>query len=197
MVGLVLCGGQSSRMGTDKGLIINPKKVTWAQHSFSLLAKLEIPVVISVNNTQYNHYKRIFYGQELIIDSDDLDIQGPLLGLLSAHRKHPSEDIFVLACDMASMDATVLNFLHRHYRQETKKRTSVFTRRNSVEPLCSIYLAKDLEKIYQLHQKGILKNHSLKHCLESLHVDMVDIPEQWDPYFKNYNLPASLAAATW
>src|SRR5687767_3060241 len=105
MIGLVLCGGQSTRMGTDKGLMISPKKITWAQQCFSLLAKLDLHVVLSVNETQHNHYKRIFQWNELILDNPNLDVHGPLLGLLSVHAKYPTEDIFVLACDMVEMNS--------------------------------------------------------------------------------------------
>ena len=197
MIGLVLCGGQSIRVGTDKGLLINTKKITWAQHCFSLLAKLEIPVVISVNSTQYNDYKRIFPLKELIPDNNDLDIHGPLLGLLSVHLKQPAHDIFVLACDMVAMNVVVLNCLYNHYLQHNKKKTCVFTHNNVSEPLCSIYTAKDLEKIYQLHQKGFLEKHSLKHCLENLNISLLDIPFEWEKYFKNFNTPLSINDASW
>ena len=184
-------------MGADKGLLINIKKITWAQNCFSLLAKLEMPVVISVNSTQYNDYKRIFPLQELIADNDDLDIYGPLLGLLSAHLKHSAHDIFVLACDMVAMNAVVLNYLYIHYLQHNKKKTCVFTHNKASEPLCSIYKAKDLEKIYQLHQRGFLQKHSLKYCLENLKIKLVDIPFEWKEYFKNFNTPLSVNDASW
>ena len=196
MIGLVLCGGQSTRMGTDKGLLINTKKVTWAQHCFSMLAKLGIPVVISVNSTQYNHYKRSFLLQELIADNDELNIHGPLLGLLSVHLKHPANDIFVLACDMVAMNAVVLNHLHDFYHQQHKNKTCVFTHNNASEPLCSIYKAKDLKKIYQLHHRGLLQNHSLKYCLENLNIKLVDIPFEWEEHFKNFNTPLSVNDAS-
>ena len=53
MLGVVLCGGQSSRMGTDKGLIkLNAN--TWAQAAVDKMLLLKLKVVLSVNATQYN-----------------------------------------------------------------------------------------------------------------------------------------------
>jgi molybdenum cofactor guanylyltransferase len=51
MLGIVLCGGQSSRMGTDKGLMVNEAR-TWAQTAVDKLTTLLIPVKISVNEKQ-------------------------------------------------------------------------------------------------------------------------------------------------
>ena len=193
MIGLVLCGGQSTRMGTDKGLMISSKKITWAQQCFSLLAKLEIPVVISVNQAQHNHYKRIFPLHELILDNSDLDIHGPLLGLLSVHLRHLRQDIFVLACDMVEMNSVALNYLYNYFLQNNKKESCVFTHDHIAEPLCAIYKAKDLEKIYQLHQKGLLQKHSLKYCIEQIKPEFVPIHPEWKKYFTNFNTKESLS----
>jgi molybdenum cofactor guanylyltransferase len=51
MLGIVLCGGQSSRMGTDKGMIdTNGKR--WASVARDKLATLGIAVKFSVNARQ-------------------------------------------------------------------------------------------------------------------------------------------------
>ncbi len=47
MIGLILCGGQSSRMGSDKGLLKLEAK-TWAQTAIDKMEILHIPVKISV-----------------------------------------------------------------------------------------------------------------------------------------------------
>lgn len=176
-------------MGRDKGLLEYKGQLTWAQHCYSLLAGMEIPVAISLNKSQYDQYKQIFPLEELIVDNDDLAIHGPLIGLLSAHINHPGKDIFVLACDMVAMHSVVLRYLQAVHVQHNKNKTCVFTHNNAPEPLCSIYTAHDLETIYQLHQQGSLQKHSLKYCIENLDTELLDISPEWEGHFKNFNTP--------
>ena len=61
MIGVVLCGGQSRRMVTEKGLLMQAGE-TWArivQHKFSAL---NIPVLFSVNAGQQQAYSNLFGG---------------------------------------------------------------------------------------------------------------------------------------
>src|SRR5688500_7290332 len=105
MLGIILCGGQSSRMGSDKGLLTMNEK-TWAQTSIEKLALLNIPVKISINNKQHPAYASEFSSDDLIVDEPSLAVKGPLLAVLSCHMKHPTEDLFILACDMPLMETT-------------------------------------------------------------------------------------------
>ena len=51
LIGVVLCGGKSSRMGSDKGLLkLNDK--TWAELAVKKMEQLRIPVYVSINETQ-------------------------------------------------------------------------------------------------------------------------------------------------
>jgi len=110
MLGVVLSGGQSSRMGTDKGLIRSESK-TWAQIALDKLAAFQIPVVISVNAKQHVEYQAEFRVEQLLKDNEGLAIRGPLAGLLSVHRRFPKQDLFVLACDMLLMDKSMMEKL--------------------------------------------------------------------------------------
>jgi molybdopterin-guanine dinucleotide biosynthesis protein A len=55
MRGVVLCGGQSSRMGTDKGLLLH-QSITWVQQAISTLTQLNTPVLLSINEQQLIAY---------------------------------------------------------------------------------------------------------------------------------------------
>jgi len=84
MIGVILCGGQSSRMGTDKGLFTWQAN-TWAQTAAGKMAALPLPVIISVNRQQYNHYTAFFSINQLVKDNETIEVKGPLRGILSIH----------------------------------------------------------------------------------------------------------------
>src|SRR5688572_17949633 len=104
MLGIILSGGQSSRMGQDKGLLKLEAK-TWAQTAIDKLSILNFPVKISVNRSQFSQYAEVFSPADLIEDNETLSLKGPLLGVLSAHVHYPDEDLFILACDMPLMES--------------------------------------------------------------------------------------------
>src|SRR5689334_7714680 len=112
MFGMILCGGSSSRMGSDKGLLKLEAK-TWAQTAIDKMTPLKIPVRLSVNQQQYKDYAVVFEAADLIVDAPSLDLHGPLLGVLSCHLQYPQEDLFVLACDMPLMKPGLLKELHQ------------------------------------------------------------------------------------
>ena len=148
MTGVVLCGGQSLRMGADKGLIKHNDFV-WSRHLYNLLASLNMPVVISVNETQLNKYSAIFEKEKLVVDNDFIDIGGPLKGILSVHLKYPEKNLFVLACDMMQMQQEPL----MHLINCVNNNDDAFVYRNNeqLEPLCAIYTSKGLRKLYKLY----------------------------------------------
>ena len=107
MNGVVLCGGESRRMGSDKGLLVKAGK-TWAELAFSNLSGLRIKTAISVNRTQVELYSQIFAFGSLVTDNEILPVKGPLLGLLSVHQEFPAEDLLVVACDMINLKEEIL-----------------------------------------------------------------------------------------
>jgi molybdopterin-guanine dinucleotide biosynthesis protein A len=191
MIGIVLCGGQSSRMGSDKGLLPADDS-TWAQAAVNKLAALEIPVSLSVNELQYNNYATAFSGTEIITDNDSLVLYGPLLGVLSAHLQHPLQNLFILACDMPLMETSVLIDLYNHYLQTDAYDAFVFTNDEEPEPLCGIYCAKGLAAILEMYKTHALTRHSMKFMLEHLNTCYIAIAEEQKKYFKNFNAHADL-----
>ena len=191
MLGIILCGGQSSRMGSDKGLLVLEAK-TWAQTAFDKLATLNIPMRLSVNEKQFADYAKVFAAENLITDGISIDVRGPLLGVLSAHIQNPADDLFLLACDMPLMEPLLLKELYNYYLQNPGTEVYIFTNDNEPEPLCGIYTAKGLSKIIALQKENKLVKHSMKFILNQLSVYTVVLKEEQKKYFRNFNAHAEL-----
>ena len=191
MLGIILCGGQSSRMGSDKGLLIHEAK-TWAQTALEKLAQVNIPIKLSVNEQQQSEYAKVFKPELLIVDDNSLDIRGPLLGVLSAHLQNPDKDLFLLACDLPLMDPNLLKQLFSLYQPAKKYDVYIFTTDKEPEPLCGIYTSKALKKIIALQQQNKLIKHSMKFILSQLIVCEIAAHETQKIYFRNFNAHADL-----
>jgi molybdenum cofactor guanylyltransferase len=191
MTGVILCGGLSSRMGADKGLL-KQEAGTWAQIAFDKLSSLGFPVVFSVNKNQFSSYAAIVSADKLITDDESLLLRGPLLGTLSVHLQLPGEDIFILACDMPLMDIAVLKQLQQAYQTNLQASAFVFTNDNEPEPLCGIYKSQGLDVVLEMYRSKQLVKHSMKFMLD--HIDTFTIPlrEEQKKFFRNFNAHAEL-----
>lgn len=190
MLGVILCGGNSSRMGDDKGLLLSNKK-TWAQWAHEKLALLTLPTVLSIKSKQEPLYKLIFSEEHLVID-DHLSLAGPLLGVLSVHKRFASEDLMILACDLPLINQKVLETLWYEYKNNRDYEVYVFKFENQTEPLCGIYTHKGLAKILSAYSSKNLERYSMMYVLEQLQTKYIAAPETWKPYFKNFNSPTDL-----
>lgn len=186
MIGLILCGGKSTRMGSDKGLQ-DRSGITWAESSYRKLEPLVSSIAISVNQDQINTYQIHFPTLQLIVDRPELHIGGPLCGLLSSHLAFPEETIFILACDLIYMDPVVLESIAALQNSNPNYGGYICKNNLAVEPLCGIYTAAALQKILLLQQSGSLLKHSMKHVLELIDSFKMEMPENWIPFFKNVN----------
>lgn len=143
--GVVLCGGESKRMGTDKGLLLIGSD-NWATLAFRKLEQLNIPVCVSVNARQWPAYSQVFPSAELVMDQTSA--KGPLKGLLSVHLKYPDDDLLLLACDMTDMDKATLNALLDATTAFPGFDIYLYERDDFMEPLCAIYTSASLKILY-------------------------------------------------
>ncbi len=191
MLGIILCGGQSSRMGSDKGLLVHEAK-TWAQTAFYKLAVLNISIKFSVNDMQQSEYAKVFTAEKLIVDDTSISIKGPLLGVLSAHLQNPNDDFFLLACDLPLMEPNLLKELFSFYLQSNKYEAYIFTSNKEPEPLCGIYTSNALKKIIALQKENKLLKHSMKFILSKLVVCEITLLESQKIFFRNFNAHADI-----
>ena len=192
MTGVVLCGGESNRMKTDKGMLVLGDK-TWAELAAEKLSALDLPTVISINPSQRTTYETHFKKEQLIVDHPTFaDVGGPLLGILSVHKQFPSEDLLVLACDFPKMETIVLDFLLNQFKKNLACEAMCFKIEKQVQPLCAIYTATGLARILNIYQQKRLERNSMMYVLEQLQPIYLVPDKSWNPYFKNANSKVDL-----
>lgn len=189
-LGVVLCGGKSSRMGTDKGLI-QKGNLTWAERAYVKLSLLSVPVVVSINSDQESLYRNIFSEEVLVKDS--LSIGGPLNGILSVHKQFPSKNLIVLACDIVNMDGKIIQQLYdAHLLRKDEFDFFVYKNNGYFEPLCGIYSFNGLKTIFQDLETGKIEKFSMKNILEKGKTFALEITEEENTLFLNVNQPETL-----
>ncbi len=193
MIGVILCGGESTRMSSDKGLLKLGSN-TWAQSAADKIKDLQLIVVVSINSKQHKAYSSIFSAQTLVADDDSLDMRGPLCGLLSVYLKYPHEDLLVLACDMPLMGTDLLKELLKQYHQQKNFDAFVYKNDKEFEPLCGIYKANGLSKILHLNQTNRLATKSMKYVLEQMNTFAIPLSESRKHCFRNFNTQEELNA---
>jgi molybdopterin-guanine dinucleotide biosynthesis protein A len=97
LFGLVLIGGKSARMGTDKSLIVYHNDPQYL-HVYKLLSKYCSKVFVSCNKEQYENLNK-----ELPCILDELNDEGPLTGIKTAFTSFTTSWL-VAPCDMPFID---------------------------------------------------------------------------------------------
>lgn len=185
LIGLVLCGGKSSRMGADKGMLVRDN-CTWVEHMSAKLKSLGLKTYVSINALQFETYGQFFSSTALVLDQ--VDAKGPLCGLLSAHQRFPKKDILVVPCDMVDLDNSRLRQLWSIYQQIVGAELYVYGHGELIEPLCAIYAASGLRKLFSDYRNDNLRSFSVRRATKSLSMVNLPIPENTSD-FRNFNTP--------
>ncbi len=149
LYGLVLSGGKSTRMGTDKGLIPY-HGIPQREYLYHLLNKVCEKTFISLRSEQVSELPN---GMQYIVDEDQY--RGPYNGLLSAHHQYPQAAWLVLACDLPLMDLEALEQLITE--RNTQMLATAFAQRENPlpEPLCAIWEPKALDTSVSYLESGV------------------------------------------
>lgn len=132
LYGLILAGGKSTRMGSDKG-VLDYHGVPQRQYLFDLAQQFCDDVFYSIREDQIEEFL------ELPNVVDENKYRGPLNGILSAHQQFPEVAWLVLACDLPLLDSRSIETLVAE-REVSKTATAYATSKTGLpEPLVSIW----------------------------------------------------------
>jgi molybdopterin-guanine dinucleotide biosynthesis protein A len=183
--GYILAGGKSSRMGTDKGLLLIEGKAM-IEYVIEQMQPLFGKLVIVSNNPEYEKF-----GLEVIPDL--IKEIGPAGGIYTALNHSEAKMNFIVSCDMPFVTAAAIEFV---IKNSEESQIVLLENKGKLEPLFGAY-SKDCEqKWLQLIQqeKVKLQDMVLHFKLEKIPVENNEIFK--DSFFKNINTKADFNNAS-
>lgn len=150
LYGLVLAGGESRRMGSDKALLQRGGR-SQLEHVADLLATVTERVFVSVREEQRQEPERQRHAQIV----DRFEGIGPVAGILSAMSEYPDVDWLVVACDLPNIDETTLTYLLDHYSDSQPFTAFVSSHDGLPEPLCALYRAGSDRLVREFVDDGV------------------------------------------
>lgn len=179
MQGVVLTGGKSSRMGTDKALI-EFEGQTLLDHAVNRISEVVGSVFLSGAHQV----------EKLTSIPDAIAGLGPMAGIV-ASAEFTKDDILVLACDMPLVNEQLLQFILS--RWSSRVDAVVPTDDHGRQPLCAIYNQSALPILKEALKAGKQKMQLMLNELDVQYIDMVhEFPNYSPNLFFNVNSPEDL-----
>ncbi len=182
ITGIILAGGKSTRMGTDKALLeINGE--TLLSHAVKLCRSVCTQVLISSNSIDHEieGIKRI---------PDEIKECGPMGGIYSCLKHAENKWSFVISVDAAFVTPEFVSFLVS--RANNKYDAVVPVHKKGKEPLIALYNKSTLPFFKKNLEAGNYKMHFLLENLKTNFVDSNQWVEQNPHLFHNINSPEDL-----
>lgn len=155
--GIVVCGGYSSRMGTDKSLLKYYEKPQ-RYYVYEMLQSFCEKVFISCNKEQV---VTIEEGHSFLPDDPAYINIGPIAALLTAFKEFPGKNILLIGCDYPFLTETELQQFSAHCNDST---AGFYNESEDIyEPLLAWYPYRDFDKLKKCH---VDKQYSLQHFLK-------------------------------
>jgi molybdopterin-guanine dinucleotide biosynthesis protein A len=177
LYGLVLGGGVSARMGTDKALL-NYHGQPQRDHVFALLEKFCDHVYHSANAQAISDGRMI---------KDIYPFQGPLNGILSAFNYRKDVAWITVPVDMPFVDESVIQFLIGH-RDFTKVATCFYDTNGKLpDPLLTIWEPTCAALLKTYYGSGKM---SPREFLKTANIKLLQVPDK--KALKNINTPSDL-----
>lgn len=179
ITGIILSGGKSRRMGTDKGFLsFNGKLFT--QASIDALKPLVSEIIIVSNNADYDVFglKRI---------EDIIENSGPLAGIYSGLNHSKTEYIIALSCDIPLISSGILKKLIEVI-DEVSEVIQIESNGKSM-PLIALYKKSCKDVFYKLLQKG---ERRLQFAVNQCRVKNITLDTESAILTMNINTPEEL-----
>ncbi len=179
VTGIILAGGKSSRMGTDKGFLKLNNNL-FIKHVINAVKPLVSETIIVSDNNNYDVFglKRV---------EDEIKNAGPLSAVYSGLKTSKTQYNFVLSCDIPLITTEILKKLLK----EIDKHTDIIqiVSQGKSMPLIALY-KKQCETVFLelLNNNERRMNYAINQC----NLKTIILQTEEEIYTKNINTPEDL-----
>ncbi len=179
ITGIILAGGKSSRMGTDKGFLKLNRK-SFVEYSIEAMKPLVSQMMIVSNNADYDAFK-------LKRVEDVIKNSGPLAGIYSGLSHSKTDYNLVLSCDIPFIKTSILEMLIN--AQDGDADIVQILSDGKPMPLIALYKKRCETIFYNLLQNDERRLHvALNQCI----VKNIELNPECDVFTTNINTPEEL-----
>lgn len=182
ITGIILAGGKSSRMGSDKGIVnLNGKK--FIEHILEAVLPNVNEVLIIANNDNYNNL-----GYKVI--KDTIKDCGPLGGIYTGLMNSQTENNIVVSCDIPFINSDLIKYI---IENTSNADITVPVYKGNIEPLCAVFTKRTSDQIYNLIMNKDLKIQNILKYFITKEIFITKMQEFYnDKLFVNINTPEEL-----
>ena len=176
--GIILTGGKSRRMGSNKALLVY-KGQSFLEHIVDALKPICKEIFLIGRSKEYDEFG--------LTQLEDLEEQtGPISAICSGLQHSNAEYNLVLSCDVPMVSSSLLKTLTD---KATGYDVTLFTDGKHSTPLIACY-RKPCIPVF----KHLLKNkrYRLMDAIEALKCNIIPLMEHEKPLIKNINTPEDL-----
>ena len=176
ITGIILAGGKSSRMGTDKGLL-DFEGQSLIEYAISVIRPICNEILISTNQKGYEGY-----GFPII--TDNFTDCGPIGGLEAALKASKTDWNVVISCDTPSLKVELFQEMIAQIKDQD---VLIPSHENGIEPLAGIY-HKRMSSTFK--QKIDAKEYKLRKIIKACKIEFFDsspLLAQYPKLFVNLN----------
>jgi molybdopterin-guanine dinucleotide biosynthesis protein A len=184
---VLLCGGESRRMGRDKALVQWRGRALWDLQLEKLRELSPTKIFVSARTEQSWRPP----DAELVLDG--AISRGPLSGLAATMSRCESDQLVVLAIDLPFMTSAHLRYLLQHARRGTGVVPTIDDR---AEPLAAIY-PRELGSFFDaaLQRRDASLQPLIHELVDRGKLQAVKIADEERVFYRNVNCPADLVLA--
>ena len=189
LLGVVLAGGASRRMGADKALLSHPDGSSWLEAQVKLLRSVDLEVCVLTGHGR--HHALLSSREGVTVQAEPWQPAGPLWALSCVLHDRDDEALLTLPVDMPGLRMDALQQLIFRWRQQ-KARAIVADDGSRLQHLFGIYPCGALHR-KALDDELTEGKGRWRDWLERIPYDTVKLPPD---QLVNVNRPLDLTALT-